>query len=228
MLAGAAGLSVSWEGLRRTKGGRVAADLIISKNGAGVKYNVYLRGEVVFHFTSADRARAELAARLLRLAGVGAEARRAGGGGVWYVVATTDRLAAGREELRKALAEVVTAAAESGWVDAGRTRRWLRKLERDRTLREGWPKHYVARGGALVVIFSSPNPDSIEREARQLREIGLEEGVHFSVKMPEEGRDGYVHIRREGLAYAAWPSVHGSERQRELAAEFVNYILQRA
>jgi hypothetical protein len=142
MPAGSAGLSVSWEGLRRTRGGR-AADLIISKNGAGVKYNVYLRGEVVLHFTSANRGRAELAARLLRLAGVGAEARRAGGGGVWYVIATTDRLTAGRRELRKALAEVVAAAAERLWVNAGRARRWLRKLERGRALREGWPKYYV-------------------------------------------------------------------------------------
>jgi hypothetical protein len=30
------------------------------------------------------------------------------------------------------------------------------------------------------------------------------------------------------LAYAAWPSVYGSGRQRKLAAEFVKYILQRA
>jgi hypothetical protein len=30
------------------------------------------------------------------------------------------------------------------------------------------------------------------------------------------------------MAYAAWLSVHGSERQRELAAKFVKYILQRA
>jgi hypothetical protein len=47
--------------------------------------------------------------------------------------------------------------------------------------------------------------------------------------MPEEGREGYVYIRREGLAYAAWLSVHGEdEDQRELAADFVKYILQRA
>jgi hypothetical protein len=37
-----------------------------------------------------------------------------------------------------------------------------------------------------------------------------------------------VYVRREGLAYVAWLSVHGSGRQRELAAEFVEYILQRA
>ncbi len=58
--------------------------------------------------------------------------------------------------------------------------------------------------------------------------MGLEEGVHFTVKMPEEGRYGYVRILREGLAYAAWLSVYGSGRQRELAAEFVEYILRRA
>jgi hypothetical protein len=58
--------------------------------------------------------------------------------------------------------------------------------------------------------------------------MGLKEGVHFTVKMPEEGRNGYVYIRREGLAYAARLSVRGEGEQRKLAAEFVKYILQRA
>jgi hypothetical protein len=58
--------------------------------------------------------------------------------------------------------------------------------------------------------------------------VGLEEGRHFTAKMPEGGRDGYVRILRKGLAHAAWLSVYGSGRQRELAAEFVEYILQRA
>jgi hypothetical protein len=69
---------------------------------------------------------------------------------------------------------------------------------------------------------------NIEREARRFRDMGLVEDVHFSVKMPEEGHDGYVRILREGLAYAAWLSEYGSGKQRELAAEFVEYILQRA
>jgi hypothetical protein len=54
--------------------------------------------------------------------------------------------------------------------------------------------------------------------------MGLEEGKHFTVKMPEGGGKGYVSILKEGLTYAAWLSVYGSGRQRELAAEFVNYI----
>jgi hypothetical protein len=37
-----------------------------------------------------------------------------------------------------------------------------------------------------------------------------------------------VYILRQGSAYAAWLSVYGSEEQRRLAAEFVEYILQKA
>ena len=65
--------------------------------------------------------------------------------------------------------------------------------------------------------------------AQWLEKRGLKRGVHFSVNMPEGGRRGYVSILSEGLAYAAYLSVHGKdEEQRRLAAEFVEYILQRA
>ena len=115
-------------------------------------------------------------------------------------------------------------------MDADKAKRWLEKLERGRVLMEGWPKYLMrlTHSGALVVRFSSTNPDSIEREKQRLENMGLEEEKHLSVKMPEEGRYGYVSILKEGLAYAAWLSVHGSGRQRELAAEFVEYILRRA
>ena len=94
---------------------------------------------------------------------------------------------------------------------------------------EGWPKYYVGLAkGALVVIYRSTNPHSIERETQRLEKMGLKRGVHFSVKMPEEGRYGYVNILREGLSYVAWLSVHGKDEQQRLAADFVEYILQRA
>jgi hypothetical protein len=86
----------------------------------------------------------------------------------------------------------------------------------------------LTHSGALVVRFGSTSRKNIEREAQRLRDMGLEEGKHFSVKMPEGGKRGYVYIRREGLAYAAWLSVHGSKDQRKLAADFVERILQRA
>jgi hypothetical protein len=228
---GAEGLSVSWEGLRRTPSGRVAADLIISEGGVAVKYNVYLRGDAVeLQFASTDRSRVELAARLLRLAGVSAEVTKVGNRNVWYVVTTTDRLAAGHERLRKALAEIVRRAVENGWVDEKKTERWLEKLEEGRVLMEGWPKYLVrlVRSGALDVRYRSTSRKNIEREAQRLENMGLEEGKHFTVKMPEEGRDGYVYIRREGLAHAAWLSVYGEGEQRELAARFVEHILKRA
>jgi hypothetical protein len=73
-------------------------------------------------------------------------------------------------------------------VDAGKAEQWLEKLEGDITLMEGWPRHEVrlTRSGALVVKFSSPNLGSIRREAQRLREIGLVEGNHLTMKMPEE------------------------------------------
>jgi hypothetical protein len=215
---------------RPTKGG-VAAYLTLSEAGVAVKYNVYLRDAVVLQFASSDRSRAELAARLLRLAGVSAEVKKEGGRDVWYVIATTDKLAAAHEELRKALANVVREAATRGWVDAGKAEGWLEKLEKGRVLREGWPEYHVGltRNGALVVKFGSTDRNSIERETQRLKEMELVEGVHFTVKIPEEGRYGYVMIRREGLEHAAWLSVRGKdEQQRRLAAEFVKYILERA
>jgi hypothetical protein len=225
---GAEGLSISWEGLRLTNSG-VAADLTISMAGVAVKYNVYLSNDIELRFQSTDRSRVELAARLLRHAGVDAEVKKEGGNDVWYIYAYTDMLAAGREKLRDALAKIVREAVARGWIDAGKAGHWLEKLEKGLTLKEGWPKYNVRlKDGALVVSFSSPNPNSIVQVAQRLRKMGLEEGRHFTVKMPKGGGKGYVYIRRESLVYAAWLSVHGSGRQQELAAEFVEYILQRA
>jgi hypothetical protein len=227
----AARVEVRPSDVKLTDGGLVAADLTISEGGAAVKYNVHLRENAIeLKFQSTDRSRAELAARLLRLVGVGAEVRKVGGRDMWYVYASTDKLAAGREELRDALTEIVMRAVESGWVDEEKVERWLKKLERGLTLKGGWPKYYVrlARSGALEVRYRSTSPESIEREARRLREMGLVEGRHFSVKMPEGGGVGYVSILREGLERAAWLSENGSEKQRKLAAEFVKYVLQRA
>jgi len=94
---------------------------------------------------------------------------------------------------------------------------------------EGWPKYLVRLvEGALEVRYASTNPGNIEREVQRLKAMGLEEGKHFTVKMPEGGKAGYVSIRSEGLAYAAWLSVHGEGDQQRLAADFVDYILQRA
>ncbi|MEM4652013.1 MAG: PaRep2b protein, partial [Pyrobaculum sp.] len=219
------------DSIRLTDKGRVAADLTISEGGAAVKYTVYLLKDVILlHFASSDRSRVELAARLLRLAGVSAEVKKVGDRDEWRVEVTTDKLAAGRKELRDAVRKVVEEALEKGWVDEKKARRWLEKLEEGLTLREGWPKYHVgvARSGSLVVRYETTDPDNIVREVQRLKKMGLKEGDHFTVKTPKEDRDGYVYIRREGLAYAARLSVYGEGEHRKLAAEFVEYILQRA
>jgi len=228
---GAEGLNVRWEGLRRTDKGLVAADLIISEGGVAVKYNTYLlKDAILLQFRSTDRSRVELAERLLRHAGVDAEMKKEGSKDKWYGGAATDKLATGRKELRKALAEIVEAARNNGWVDEKKAEFWLEKLEKGLTLREDWPKYYVGldHHGSLVVRFASTDLDSIRRETQRLENMGLVEEVHFTVKMPEEGRNGYVRILKDGLAYAARLSVRGEGEQRDLAAAFVEYILRRA
>jgi len=146
---------------------------------------------------------------------------------VWRIEVTTDVLAAGRKELREAVRKVVEEALEKSWVDEKEARRWLEKLEGGVTLME--LKCYVGPNkGALDVRYRSTNPEGIEQEAQRPRNMGLMEGVHFTVKMPEGGGIGYVNILRLGLVHAAWLSVYGSGEQRRLAAEIVEYILRRA
>ncbi len=85
------------------------------------------------------------------------EVKKEGDRDVWYIQVTTDMLAAGREEFRKALAEIVRRAVENGWVDAGKAERWFEKLEKGRMLKEGWPRYHVGlfSSGALEVRLGS-------------------------------------------------------------------------
>jgi hypothetical protein len=58
--------------------------LAISEAGVAVKYNVYLRKtDLMLLFNSTDQSHVELAARLLKLAGIGAEVKRKEGGRGW-------------------------------------------------------------------------------------------------------------------------------------------------
>jgi hypothetical protein len=223
-------VEVRFDNIRLTKSG-VAADLTISEAGAAVKYSIYLWKEITLEFQSTDRDSVELAARLLRLAGISTEVKKKmSNREVWRIWATTDMLAAGHMELRDALVKIVETARSNGWVDEKKAERWLEKLKSGLMLMEGWQKYEMghARSGAFIVRYRSINPDSIERERQRFRAMGLEEGKHFTVKMPEGGGKGYVNIRRKGLEHAAWLSVHGSGEQQKLAAEFVEYILQKA
>jgi hypothetical protein len=204
--------------------------LIISVAGIAIKYNVYLHENAIeLRFQSTDRSRVELAALLLRLAGVNAEVKKVGNRDVWQVRVYTDALASGREVLRKALAEIVKEARKS--VGEEKAERLLKKLEKGRVLIEEWPKFHVGltNSGGLVVRYRSIDRNSIEQVAQRLREVGLEEGRHFTVKMPDGDKEGYVSILKLGLLRAARLSVRGKdEKQRKLADDFIKHILQRA
>jgi len=144
-------VEVRVDNIRLTKSG-VAADLTISEGGIEIKYNVYLRRDILLRFRSTDRSRVELAARLLRLAGISAEVKRVSGRDVWQVWATTYMLAAGRKELRDAVRKVVEGALERGGVDEKKAEGWLEKLEGGVAAWEGKKCEVIGErrvGGAL-------------------------------------------------------------------------------
>ena len=215
------------DSMRLTEGGNVAANLTISEAGVTVEYNVYLSESAIkLQFKSTDRSRVELAARLLKLAGVGTEVRKVGDRGEWRVIAYTDKLAAGRKELRDAVRKVVKEALERGWVDADKTRRWLEKLERGVVAWEGKKFSMGLVEGALEVRFSPTSRESLEEVAGEFKAMGLVEGVHFTVKW--SGERGHVYLLAEGVRRLAWLSIHGEGEQRRRAAEFLKFLEEKA
>jgi len=191
----------------------------------GMVLRLYMRKTLMLVKYSKDQREAEAAAEALRALGVAVEAKRSAGG-VWRAAASVGRLASGARELREAVAKAVREAVEAGLVPEARARRWLETLERGRA-----PRGYnlaLSNTGALVVRLITTNAANVEREAQRLREMGLVEGLHFTVKMPEGGKAGRVSILKEGLAYAAWLAARGSGERRRLAAELVGLILEKA
>jgi len=219
-------VEVRVDNIRQTER-RVAADLTISVGGVAVKYNIYLRKDhILLQFQSADRSRVELAARLLRHAGVNAEVKKVGSEDVWQVWATTDMLAAGRKELRDAVRKVVEEALKKGRADEKMARRWLEKLEKGMAVWEGKKFEMRLVEGALVVSFRSTSRESVEEVAREFKAMGLVEGIHFTVRW--SGERGRVYLLAEGVRRLKWVSIHGEEGQKQRAEGFLKFLEARA
>ncbi len=178
------------------------------------------------NFQSTDRSRAEIAARLLRLAGISAEVKRKGDEDVWYVVAATDMLAAGRRELRDDVRKVVEEALKKDWVDEKKAERWLEKPERGVVAWEGKKFEMRHASGTLIVSFSSTSRESLDEVAGEFKAMGLVEGVHFTVRWG--GGRGRVSLLAEGVRRLAWDSTYGEEGQRRRATGFLKFLEEKA
>jgi hypothetical protein len=135
-------------------------------------------------------------------------------------------LAARRRELRDAVRKVVEETLKKDWVDEKKAERWLEKLERGVVAWEGKKFEMRLVEGALVVRFSSTSRESLEEVAREFKAMGLEEGVHFTVRWG--GGMGRVSLLAEGVRRLAWISVHGEGEQRRRAAEFLKFLEEKA
>ena len=48
---------------------------------------------------------------------------------------------------------------------------------------------------ALMILYQLSSASAFERAVRALKEAGLEEGLHFTAKRPEEGKPGYIYLK---------------------------------
>jgi PaRep2b protein. len=202
------------------------------------KYNVYLRGDAVeLRFNSADAERAYQMAHVLKLLGVKAEPKAAGGrsGGrhKWLISASTDVLAskAVLPLFREVLARAVEEAARRGWIKGDTAERWAEKLREGVTIAEDKPKFVIRinNTGALDIVYMTTSAENLDRYAERLKSLGLEAGIHFTTKPPKNGKQGTLRITAEGVVKLAELSHHAEDPERRLeAAGWIKHLLARA
>jgi len=154
-------------------------------------------------------------------------------GNKWRIDASTDVLAskAVLPLFREAIARAVEEAAEKGWVEAEKAKRWAEKLREGVTIAEDKPKFgiRITSKGALDIVYWTTSAENLDRYAEELKSLGLEEGAHFVRKEPEGGRRGALRITAEGVVKLAELSHHAeSEEVRLKAAEWIKHLLARA
>jgi len=220
---------------KETKKGEKGAVAII-KVRAGPweeEYKVYLEDKISLRFRSTDVDRVYQKAHLLSLLGVKTEPRKESGRDKWYIYATTSALADKRvlPAFREALAKAVEEAMRNGWVDAETAERWIRKLREGVTTAEDKPMFniQITNSGGLQIAYLATSGERLRQYASLLEELGLKEGTHFTVKKPEGGKRGHLHITAEGVVKLAELAKHAEDPELRAKAEgWINHLLERA
>ncbi len=230
-------IEAQYKNLRKTEKGVVVADVVIKAGGLKARYTLYLGEAIMLRATSTNLEEVEKAVHLLRLAGMETEVRKwyikqkkKDG---WHVKVTTDRLASKDVDkgLRDALASAVEKAAEKGLVEREKAERWIEKLREGVTITEDKPKFaiHITNTGGLNIRYTTSSAQQLVKYAETLKGLGLEVGVHFTVKEPKDGERGTLAITIEGVKKLAELSIYAEgETTRKEAAEWVEHLLARA
>jgi hypothetical protein len=181
---------------------------------------------VELRFDTTDRAEAERRAALLRAVGVSVDVRKRGNRDVWYIVATTNALAAEsvHEAVRRAVAEFLGQCREAGVLAEDTYDRLVKKFERG--LPEWGEVRFsvlLTKNGAVNAWCQPRNPESFRKAVEFLRGLGMRdtcEGewcfVHFTAKEPRGGEKGFVRITVDGLKYIGWLASRGDKKAQWL------------
>jgi hypothetical protein len=196
------------------KGKWPKASLFLSKGGEEFRYQLLYNGmELVLRFRSVDRGEAERAAAMLRAFGVRARARREGN--KWAVQVSTNALAAGNEELRRAVLEFAKALRGRGIIGEAYYRRLKAKFEIGMAP-GALSVSYNTRDKSLEVKAQPQSEEAYSAAVERLLAAGLKEGEHFIARPPQSGGRGYIRLRAEGLAQLVRSAANSPEAARLL------------
>jgi len=216
--------------VQKTKEGAVAT-INVKAGPWEEEYRAYLKErEVVLEFNSTDVDRVHQKAHVLRLLGVRAEPKKKRN--VWYISVSTNTLADRRvlPKFREVLAEAVERAMRNGWVDAEKAEWWIKKLREGVTVAEDKPMFKIqVVDNSLAIVYHAISGERLKQYVKQLEELGLEKGIHFTVKQPEDGKKGHLRITVEGVRKLEELVRHAEDPEiRAKAEQWLNHLLERA
>ncbi len=198
------------------------------------EYRVYLeKDKIRLRFSSADADRVYRAAHVLRLLGVRAEPKKESDKDVWSIQTTTNALADKRvlPAFRETLVKAVEEAKQRGLVKAETAEWWVKKFREGVTVAEDMPMFtiYITSNGSLDIVYETTSDERLRQYASQLEGLGLKEDTHFTVKKPEDGKQGHLYITAEGVVKLAELWRHAADPEtRARAGQWISHLLARA
>ena len=186
--------------------------------------NIGLRRDGVLHaYFKGAKESAERLAAILDALGADAEAREYGG--KWRVELHTDSITAiRRPEWLEAVRELAEKLHEAQKITAEQKERLMREIEAgpnavevagvELSVELVERKEKTGKSRALMILYRPRSASAFDQAVKALKAAGFEEGLHFTAKKPDGGKQGHIYLkipaglwkleelRRQGVGWA--------------------------